>query len=72
MLFNTERGEYFTLDRVGTETWKILTTSSSMAEAHDTLLNQYDVTSDQLKDDLTLLVGDLEARGLIEMRRVPS
>lgn len=68
VLLNTERGEYFTLDEVGTRVWRALTSAASMIEAHRQLLDIYDIAPADLEQELATLVGELEQRGLIAVR----
>jgi len=43
--------------------------SPSIQDAFDSLLAEYQVEPDQLRTDLATLIVDLEAQGLLEIRR---
>lgn len=65
VLLNLETGEYFGLDRVGMDMWKILNTGGTLEAAHAMLLEQYDVAEDVLVRDLDELVAKLAERKLV-------
>jgi cell division septum initiation protein DivIVA len=47
----------------------VLMSSASIQDAYQSLLTEYQVEPDQLRADLTALIADLEAQGLLEIRR---
>ena len=61
----TER--YLGLDRVGTQMWALLTTLDSIQAAYETLLKEYDVGAERLRQDLEDFVGKLVEQGLVEV-----
>ncbi len=61
-------GIYYGLDGVGARVWELLREPRSVGELRDTILAQYDVDSKQCERDLLTLLGDLAARGLIDLR----
>ena len=61
---------FFGLDEVGTDMWKALTSSTSIQEAYDALLNEYDVDEESLRNDLERLIEQLVERQLIEVSGV--
>ena len=69
VLLNTDTGRYFTLDDIGGRAWTVLTSSSSIQEAHDRLLNEYAAESADLMRDLETLIAGLQAQGLVEVAR---
>ena len=63
---------YFGLDEAGTRMWSALTTSDSIQRAYDQrayeiLLAEYDVDADVLHRDLSNLIENLAAKGLVEV-----
>lgn len=66
MLLDLASGTYFGLDPVGTRFWQLLEEGKSLAEAHAVMAGEYHVDPAQLEHDLTALLGDLSANGLIE------
>ena len=75
-LFNVIGGEsvllsptserYFGLDAVGTRMWTVLTTAPSIEAAQQTLIQEYDVDPQRLRQDLYALVEKLLDEGLVE------
>ncbi|MSP37985.1 MAG: PqqD family protein [Deltaproteobacteria bacterium] len=66
VLLNLDGGRYFGLDDVGTDMWKALTTSASIAQALAQLTALYDADAALLKSDLENLVTRLAEYGLIK------
>jgi len=69
VLLNLDTGRSFMLDDVGARAWSVLMSSASIQDAYESLLTEYEVEPDQLRTDLTALIADLEAQGLLEIRR---
>ena len=65
VLLNLESERYFGLDEVGTRMLSVLTSSNSIQAAYETLLAEYDVDADLLRQDLISLVDRLIAQGLV-------
>lgn len=65
VLLNLETGEYFGLDGVGMEMWKVLRASGDVGAARAALLELYDVAEDVLAKDLDELIAKLAARKLL-------
>jgi len=65
VLLNLETGEYFGLDEVGVEMWKVLRASGTVEAARSVLLEQYDVTAEVLTRDLDELIAQLAERKLL-------
>lgn len=65
VLLNLETGEYFGLDGVGMEMWKVLRANGDVGAARAALLEQYDVAEDVLAKDLDELIAKLAERKLL-------
>lgn len=65
VLLNLETGEYFGLDGVGMEMWKVLRANGDVDAARAALLEQYDVAEDVLAKDLDELIAKLAERKLL-------
>jgi hypothetical protein len=65
VLLNLSSGRYFGLNEVGTRIWQVCTTSGSLQEAAETLVNEYDVDPQRLRQDLQHLVEQLVEHGLL-------
>ncbi len=67
VLLNVNSGRYFGLDEVGTRMWAVLTSSESIEQACETLLAEYDVEGEKLRQDVTDLIAKLVEHGLVEV-----
>jgi hypothetical protein len=67
VILNLNSESYFGLDEVGTRMWTALTTSQTIQAAYDSLLAEYDVSEEQLRDDLVELIDKLVKQGLVEV-----
>lgn len=67
VLLNLETEQYFGLDATGTRMWQLVTTSPNIDAAFQGLLAEYDVQPDQLRENLTELLGDLVEHGLLQV-----
>lgn len=66
VLLHLGRGYYFGLNEVGTAVWKELMNGVAVRQAYERLLDEFDVTPDQLRQDVTALVHDLLSHGLLQ------
>ena len=66
VLLSLKSERYFGLDAVGTRMWTVLTTAPSIEVAQQTLIQEYDVDPERLRQDLYDLVGKLFDEGLVE------
>jgi hypothetical protein len=67
VLLNLKTELYLGLDAVGTEMWLALTNASSIQDAYDTLLLQYDVEPARLEQDMNDFIDKLLEQQLIEV-----
>jgi len=67
VILNLKTESYFGLDTIGTDMWQALTTSDSVQSAFESLLTQYDVGEETLKNDLSVFVDKLLQNGLVEL-----
>ncbi|MDQ3012457.1 MAG: PqqD family protein [Acidobacteriota bacterium] len=68
VLLNLGSENYFGLDEIGTRMWLALTANATIQQAYESLLKEYDVADDVLRQDLSNLVEKLAANGLIEIK----
>jgi hypothetical protein len=69
VLLELSRGVYYGLDEVGTRIWNLLAEGRSLEETVDVLVAEYDVDRARGAADVLRLVGELEERRLLEIRR---
>lgn len=68
VLLDMASERYFGLDASGTRMWGALTSTPSVQEAYERLLEEYAVEPDVLRRDLGRLLEELVGRGLLEFR----
>lgn len=68
VLLNLESGIYYGLDSVGTRVWQLLLQGQTISEICGTMIDEYDVAPDVLRDDVLRLVGELRERGIVTPR----
>ena len=68
VILNLDSERYFGLDSVGTRILSVLTTSESIEAAYNTLVQEFDVDGQVLREDLIALVENLVEQGLVEVR----
>jgi hypothetical protein len=70
VLLNYESESYFGLDEVGTRIWEVLQAAPSIEVGVDQLLDEFDVSPEQLRQDVQRLLGELIDGGLVELQAV--
>lgn len=65
ILLNYESGEFYSLDRVGYDFWRLVQDKKSLDEIVDTLLSMYDINADQLWTDIEELIASMSEKGVI-------
>ena len=65
VILNLKTESYFGLDDVGAWMWSVFTSADSIEAAYKTLKDQWDVEPDLLRKDLTSLLEQLAAEGLV-------
>jgi hypothetical protein len=68
VLLDLKSETYFGLDEVGMRMWHVLITSPSTQDACKMLLDEYDVSSENLENDLNTLLEQLVKQGLLDIR----
>jgi len=67
VLLDLEGESYFGLNEVSTRVWQLLQLEHSVAGIVDTLLDEYDVSREQLESDVSDLLGKFTDAGLINL-----
>jgi len=68
VLLELGTGRYFGLNETGTRMWHLLQEHGSVETAFQTLLNEYDVAEERLRQELMGFVGTLTAQRLLQTR----
>jgi Coenzyme PQQ synthesis protein D (PqqD) len=67
VILNLDSERYYGLDDIGTRILSVLTTSDSIEAAYETLVKEYDVDAQVLRQDLVELIENLSKQGLISV-----
>jgi hypothetical protein len=67
-----EQGTCFGFNRTATRIWALLETPRRFSELRDVLLGEYEVDRETCERELTDLLRQLEADGLVEMDRADA
>ena len=67
VLLNLDNERYYGLDDVGTRMFSVLTSSDSVQSAWESLVDEYDVDREVLRQDLVTLIDRLLEQGLVEV-----
>ena len=67
VLLNTLTNQYYSLDEVGAGLWNLLAEGRTLRDAHQALLQDYEVEPAQLEQDLLELIEHLRENGLVEI-----
>lgn len=70
VLLDLESLTYTSLDDVATQMFVALTNSESIESAYQTLLSEYDVEPELLRQDLSSYIEQLLEQGLIEIQEI--
>ena len=71
VLLNLANESYFGLDEVGTRVWQVLVETNSANDVIKRLVDEYEVTEDQLRADVEKLICELVAGGLVTVGPAP-
>ncbi len=68
IILDAQTGTYFGLDPVGSRFFELLEAENSLATAIAQMLGEYDVSEEQLENDLLRLTEELLSNGLLESK----
>ena len=69
VILGLKDGVYYGLNPVGAFIWGIIQEPKTVAEIKDAVLDEYDVSEEVCKRDLTELLAELSDKGLIEVEK---
>jgi Coenzyme PQQ synthesis protein D (PqqD) len=67
VILNLKSELYLGLDPVGTRMWTVLQSSPSIQAAHASLLDEFEVEPERLRQDMDTLLDQMLEQGLIEL-----
>ena len=65
VILHLGNGTYYGLDAVGARFWQLMREGKSLGEICDAVLDEYEVSREDLERDMTVLIKDLVAQDLI-------
>ncbi|MFZ1573727.1 MAG: PqqD family protein [Chromatiaceae bacterium] len=65
VILDVASGTYFGLDLVGARMWQLMDDGKTLAEICDLMLEEYEVSREELERDILKLAQELAARGVI-------
>ncbi|HLB45342.1 MAG TPA: PqqD family protein [Candidatus Limnocylindrales bacterium] len=68
VLLSLRDGVYYGLEDVGARVWSLLQTPTTLDAIRDAVVAEYSVEPARCERDLRALLGDMVARGLVEIR----
>lgn len=72
LMLELDREHYYRLDAVGSRMWELLCEHGDIEATHAQVLEEYDVDSETLRDDLDALLTQLADAGLISIETPSS
>ncbi|HSO81704.1 PqqD family protein [Thiocapsa sp.] len=60
-------GTYFGLDPVGARMWELMGEGKTLGEMCDRMLEEYEVTREELERDALRLIEELKGQGLVQI-----
>ncbi len=66
VILDLASGTYFGLDPVGARIWELLGEGNTLSRVRDEMLEEYDVSREQLEADLLRISEELLGKGLVE------
>jgi len=67
VLLDTQTNKYYALDEAGARFWGLLDEGKSLREGCQVLLDEYEVETEQLEQDILELLDRLVSNGLVEV-----
>lgn len=67
VVLGAEAGQYFGLNEVGARVWALVQTPNQVRVICQSIVDEYEVTSEQCERDVLALLHDLQAKGLIHV-----
>jgi Coenzyme PQQ synthesis protein D (PqqD) len=71
VILNLKDGVYYGLEDVGARIWKLVQEPVTIAAIREVLVSEFDVEAARCERDIRKLLGELAARGLLQIREQP-
>ena len=67
-ILNIQSGVYYSLDPIGARIWSMMQEPRAVAEIQNAITSEYDVEPDRCAREVIVLLEQLHAQGLIEVK----
>lgn len=67
VMLDLASGTYFGLDPVGARIWELMADGKTLGEIRDQMLQEYEVTQEEIERDILRLAEELNGQGLIQV-----
>ena len=67
VLIQLETNRIYQLNRTGAQLWELLEAGRDLEQAQEQMQREFDVDEQQLRREVSTLVGELVAKGLLEL-----
>ncbi len=72
VLLHVERGDYYSLNRVGARVWVLSDGSKTIADLAKEITGEFDISQEQAEKDIAELAEQLEKEGLVIVSEAPQ
>ena len=67
VMMDTENGEYYGMNQVGSRIWELLDTPQTLSQLQTTLLLEFEITEKECLNDIELFVGQLLEKRMVRI-----
>ena len=72
VLLHAQRGDYYSLNKVGARLWVLTDGSKTIEELAGLITEEFDISKDQAEQDIVELAEQLEKEGLVKVVETPQ
>jgi hypothetical protein len=65
VIINLDKGNYYSLDKVGTDIWSFIERSASVSEVIEAITQRYNASGVEIENTVVQLIGELQQEELI-------
>jgi len=72
VLLHAQRGDYYSLNKVGARLWVLTDGSKTIEELAGLIIEEFDISLEQAEQDIVELAEQLEKEGLVKVVETPQ
>ena len=72
VLLHIQRGDYYSLNRVGARLWVLADGSKSVADLAGVITKEFDISREEAEADIVELAEQLQKEGLVTLSETPQ